>query len=511
MDRGVYRSHQETLRVTTFRTILALKAGYWLAFADFLLDCSNAFQNTRTDGAFEGTSPTIYCHPAPGFEKSNDGVKMVCKLAVGMQGRIDATSLFNNRLFSLLLVKAGVTRALWDRQLMIYHTGATVGTDLALSEVLTRIKTEKDTDAQQPPIGYAIIGWHVDDGTGLACSVGWNLDYSTNRVIQFLRGTVETLFATTMTGWHGNKALGFTLLVANGTVNMAAPDAIAQLGKDLLKDTVVIAPKQAITKEFFNIEKGVEPSRNDPLYSSVMTRMSLTRHALGVSIWLTICYIEIMRGTNELCSNMQFPNEVTHKCTCFQTMFLLAHGKGITYGPCDFGSLERNPSVDVSNPRGESTFPFFHYFSDANLDISSVTGGIGMLAKGAIMAVSQRQHLASPCVHTAEVVAASCNLNLLVPVSGVLQELRIRQGCKVPFYLDSMTTVFVAKSDTAIKKSVWLICRAAVLEDGVSNGEIEPVHIPESDMAADPFTKYLPRDVWLRHMRFVTNTQVENK
>ena len=102
-------------------------------------------------------------------------------------------------------------------------------------------------------------------------------------------------------------------------------------------------------------------------------------------------------------------------------------------------------------------------------------------------------------------------LNLLVPVSGVLQELRIRQGCKVPFYLDSMTTVFVAKSDTAIKKSVWLIRRAAVLEDGVSNGEIEPLHIPESDMAADPFTKYLPRDVWLGHMRFVTNTQVENK
>ena len=82
---------------------------------------------------------------------------------------------------------------------------------------------------------------------------------------------------------------------------------------------------------------------------------------------------------------------------------------------------------------------------------------------------------------------------------------------KVPFYLDSMTTVFVAKSDTAIKKSVWLIRRAAVLEDGVSDGEIEPLHIPESDMAADPFTKYLPRDVWLRHMRFVTNTQVESK
>lgn len=88
---------------------------------------------------------------------------------------------------------------------------------------------------------------------------------------------------------------------------------------------------------------------------------------------------------------------------------------------------------------------------------------------------------------------------------------RIHQGCKVPFYLDSMTTVFVAKSDTAIKKSVWLIRRAAVLEGGVSNGEIEPLHILECDVAADPFIKYLPRDIWLRHMRFVTNEQVENK
>ena len=66
---------------------------------------------------------------------------------------------------------------------MIYHTGATVGSVLPLSELLTRTNTEKDTEGQQPPVGYAIIGWHVDDGTGLACSVGWNLDYSTNRGI----------------------------------------------------------------------------------------------------------------------------------------------------------------------------------------------------------------------------------------------------------------------------------------------------------------------------------------
>ena len=508
MDRNKFHSHQETLRVTTFRTILAIKAGYWDAFADFLIDCSNAFQNTRTDGDFEGTSPEMFCYPAPGFEKFDDsGEKMVCKLKVGMQGRIDATSLFNNRLFALLLVKAGVMRALWDRQLMIYHQGVTVKSDLPLSEVLNSIKTETDTDAQQPPVGYALIGWHVDDGTGLACSVGWNTDYKTNRVVQFLRGTTETLFATTCTGWHGNKALGFTLTLRNGTVNMAAPDAVAQLAKDLLSDKVVVAPKQAITKEFFDIEKQPDVNKSDPQFTAVMDRMSLTRHGLGVSIWLSLCYIEIMRGTNELCSAMTAPSAITHKCLCYQTMYLQAYGRGLTYGPCAFGSLEQTAGADVSDPRAGAGYPFLHFFSDANLSSTSVTGGIGMLAHGAVIAISQRQHLKAPCAHTAEVVAASTNLNLLVPVSGVLQELRIRRGVAIAFYLDSMTTVFVAKSDTAIKKSVWLIRRAAVLEDGVTGGEISPIHITETDMAADPFTKFLPRDVWIRHMNFVCNAK----
>ena len=286
MDRDKFKAHQETLRVTTFRIILALKAGYWDAFCDFLIDCSNAFQNTRTDGDFSNVSPTLYCYPPSGFEKSVNGVKYVCELKVGLQGRIDATAMFNNRLFSLLLVKAGITRALWDRQLMIYHHGSTVGSDLALSKVLTTIKTEKDTDGQLPPVGYAVIGWHVDDGTGLACCVGWNLDLKTNRVIQFLRGTVETLYATTMTGWHGNKALGFTLRLVDRQVNMSAPDAVAQLAKDLLKDGVVITPKQGITKDFFNIEREREIMRDDPEYPSIVERQSLTRHGLGVSLSL---------------------------------------------------------------------------------------------------------------------------------------------------------------------------------------------------------------------------------
>ena len=102
-------------------------------------------------------------------------------------------------------------------------------------------------------------------------------------------------------------------------------------------------------------------------------------------------------------------------------------------------------------------------------------------------------------------MAAGTNVNLLVPIAGLLQEFSIQQGALVPFYLDSDTTVKVAKSDTAIKKSVWLIRRAAVLEDCVVHKLIEVMHIPERDMAADPFTKYLPYGVWVRHMHYVLN------
>ena len=88
-----------------------------------------------------------------------------------------------------------------------------------------------------------------------------------------------------------------------------------------------------------------------------------------------------------------------------------------------------------------------------------------------------------------------------------MQEVRVRLGASVPFYLDSASTVFVAKSDTGIKKSIWLIRRVAVLEDGVVNNEIEPIHISEKDMVADPFTKYLPYHKWNRLMHYALNRE----
>ena len=60
-----------------------------------------------------------------------------------------------------------------------------------------------------------------------------------------------------------------------------------------------------------------------------------------------------------------------------------------------------------------------------------------------------------------------------------------------------------------MKKSVWIARRVIVLQDGVQNGEILPIHISEAIMVADPYTKYLPYSVWHRHMAYALNFRIK--
>ena len=57
----------------------------------------------------------------------------------------------------------------------------------------------------------------------------------------------------------------------------------------------------------------------------------------------------------------------------------------------------------------------------------------------------------------------------------------IRLGKPTPFYLDSMSTVFVAQNEAAAKKSAWILRRIAVLHEGVELDEIHPMHVNEAE------------------------------
>jgi len=345
----------------------------------------------------------------------------------------------------------------------------------------------------------------VDDSISLACDTKLNLDPNTNRVAQYINGSIQTVYATTMVGWHGNKALGF-LLQCNEVekrVTLSAPDMLEKFVSEALQNSVVLAPRHIMTADFVDIPEGPTPARDDPLRESILMEQSLSRHLLGVSIYMSIAYPQLMMPCNVLCARMTKPHGRTLTCIRHMAMHLKAHPDSASY--CTYGKIGLEQSETLVEPFDDVRPHYFHTFVDANLTESSRTGAVGMLACGVIQAVSQRQHLKAACAHTAEVVAASTFLNLLAPTNGTLQELSIRCGRPTPFYVDSISTVFVASDDKAIKKSVWLIRRAAVLRDGVTYNDIAPLHIREYNNIADPFTKYLVYAVWRRHMHYLLN------
>ena len=71
---------------------------------------------------------------------------------------------------------------------------------------------------------------------------------------------------------------------------------------------------------------------------------------------------------------------------------------------------------------------YFHYFSDANVEMPSYTGGVGMLACGPVLVICQRQHHTTPGSHASELTSGGTNVDQTVPLNGLLQELRIRLG-----------------------------------------------------------------------------------
>ena len=132
-----------------------------------------------------------------------------------------------------------------------------------------------------------------------------------------------------------------------------------------------------------------------------------------------------------------------------------------------------------------------------------------MLAGGALLTISSRQHLATSCMHSNELLAAGTIVHKIVPLRGLLTELRIPQEHPTPTYIDSASTVFVAQSRAAVKKSAWMRRRAEVLTQAYDLGEISPIKIEEYNNFADPQTKYLTFKVWTRHLHYTHNMSGE--
>ena len=135
----------------------------------------------------------------------------------------------------------------------------------------------------------------------------------------------------------------------------------------------------------------------------------------------------------------------------------------------------------------------------------SVTGGAVMLAGACLLPLAQRQHLAAPDVHTSELVGAGTVTQFLIVFREQLHEMRVPQELPSPLFLDSQSTFFAATNEGSVKKSVWSLRRAVVIQEAVALKIIKARKIGDTHNLADIFTKYIKYEKWRRMMDVLLN------
>ena len=507
MDRNKFKSFAEMMRATSLNIMWGIKTDLWDELVEALIDFKDAFQATGTvdaDGNLKEGETEFYTEQPPGFvKKGPNGEEMVARSRCFMQGRIDATRGFDKCITGILTKSVHFTPTLWDPKIFVYNNTDLAGTTASFHDIVASAVADTTVaPPQQPPRGAALAGMHVDDMAVLMTGLKKLED---NRILCFMRGEIANVYASKIAPWHGQKVLGKDMALDQEarTITITAQAAIDVVRQKLFtKENFKINPRHIVTEDVYNKHPGVVPEVNDPQRASYLERQALTRSVLGMGIWLSDPYPQLTAGINAMCQDMANPGDERLGQLRHMFMYLGEKPPGKTFGGAHVSSV-CGGDADVIAPFTEGKKEGrYHFFSDASMN---VTGGVGMFAGCCIQPIMLRQHLQAPDAHASELVGAGTNIHQILPVNGLLQELGLRRGKPTVVYFDSISTVFVASSDAAPKKSVWLQRRAKVVTETVEHGEIEPVHIDEADMVADSFTKYIKHDKWVRHMHYVLN------
>jgi hypothetical protein len=498
MDRTLYASLSLVVRSMSVRIIACIYITYHELLIAIQFDIVNAFQATRTDGP-DSKLPRLFIEQSPGHEEEGPNGEpasdMVAEVLCGMQGRIDSAKIFGDRLEEIYKA-AHLVACLWDPKVFIYHEGPLVGTDAGLREVLEAMETAPDNSPGHPPPGYVCIGQHVDDGISFRSRK--------TKAMEYISSAVREWYEMTMTGWKkllGRKA---TIDLENRRFCFECPAVLEQIKKDYLMNSVVIAPKHVTTPQIMQLEKGEVPPRGHPDHDAYIAMQEETARGCGLMQWVGEDYPQIKFCNSKLQEGASCYSWDHSKLLKFMMMHLIAHPDPAWYGGPECRDLTlASPSRPPHDPDGREYGLMAAV--DAGVQSRNITCVVTMLAGGPIDVVVQRQHIAAKETHMAELHAAATGYHRVLPARGLLTELRVHQVLATPYYMDSASTIFVAKDLAAVKKSIWTIRKAMVLHEGVVLNDIDPRKIDESDNVSDPGTKYLPYPAWNRHWTWTLN------
>ena len=370
------------------------------------------------------------------------------------------------------------------------------------------------------PPGLAIWGQHVDDGVGVISS--WQVAQWIALMIEGKRpGDTPTNYTVMPSLTHWTKILGFKAKVEDfdtySTVELSAEHLLANLAREHLSDCAVLQPQHVSPSSVESLLPGVVPSADSPDYDSFVTMQEKCASLVGSFIYLGQVYLQLQQLSNALaaCASSYSPGH--YKAARHGLMHMIAHPVPWRAGGPGCNSLLAPPvRVAPHDPTGVIDDALYGTV-DANLasprlpsdackaSSRSVTGVAIMLARVCVDGGSNRQHLAVADVHSSEVNAAGSGLQRVCVIAETLREFYIAYEEPVPVYVDSESTLLVGNNERSVKRSVWTIRRAVVLQEAVAHKVVSLHKIDEVRNIADLFTKYLKFKRWKIHIDVLLN------
>ena len=527
MDRSLYESYAEVCLWST--VLLIVNIGTHYDVIGFDADISDAFQSTdRKTSADAGKDAVpLFCYQAPGHvEFGANGEALCCELLTALQGGIDSTRLFDTAFGRTLLKRAHCRSALWDPQAYEYHNGPLASKGADLPAILAACAAMPP--APGAPIGWAVFARHVDDIKGVVSSLATKT---------FLIHAIGMDWSIRATGWTTiledkteipNKFLGYNFrMFDDGRMcEISCLALIDTLFKEHSKGKHVIQPGHPYPMNIAKLKPGVQPPAGSPELAGYLENQAMYRSGVGSSLWISRAHTTHTYPTNIHCGSMSCPSEEHYKSWFHSLCYIRAHPCPLVIGSGAKTSLALSTSpirpfsgqlcrelglhamvdADLGTPTDHEREHMITPIADGLLklnptwDSKSMTGIDIFLGGVLILRYALRQHLTSPDSHSSEITAAGTAVTMLMPLSGLLQEWHIFSDTPPPIHCDSQSTVFVARKTAAIKRSVWINRRAAVIREAVDALMFQFQKIEGVNNTANGNTKPVTREEFKRHL-----------
>ena len=184
-----------------------------------------------------------------------------------------------------------------------------------------------------------------------------------------MRGEIANTYASKLTGWHGNKLLGFDMHLdqERHTVAITAQAAVDVIrGKLFTKENFKIQPRHIVTEAVYEKAPGEVPDVGDPERSSYLERQATTRSVLGAGIWLQNAYPQITSGINAMCVDMANPSDDRLGQLRHMFMYLGDTPPGKTFGGSHVSSICCSDEPLIEPFREDKKEGRWHFFSSGN-------------------------------------------------------------------------------------------------------------------------------------------------